>query len=354
MYLHSYFLIFFLHNVIIHERLPVFKGIKKLVKTVWDSYAIIPGIMLALSLPLNTNVLYLVFGCFLANIVFKMLFGGFGYNIFNPALIGYVFIIAAFAGSLISNEFNAYYSVGDIFNQTASSTPLTNVMGSATINEETVKFLQFDYDLMVGTYGNLWDFFFGTIPGSIGETSAFLIIVAYVYLVVTKTINWYVPLLYVGTVFGLTWIIGGVNGQGGIWYPIYNILSGGLLFGAVFMATEPVTAPKTPNGKVIFALLLGVLTVVFRLIGSMNEGVATSILFMCLFSNIIDKFCAKIRAQGNSKKEIISMVIKYSCVGLLIVGIAVFAIVMSKSRVKEVEMSVNNVLTFVNTMLGGK
>ena len=75
---------------------------------------------------------------------------------------------------------------------------------------------------------------------------------------------------------------------------------------------------------------------------------------MCLFSNIIDKFCAKIRAQGNSKKEIISMVIKYSCVGLLIVGIAVFAIVMSKSRVKEVEMSVNNVLTFVNAMLGGK
>ena len=94
-------------------------------------------------------------------------------------------------------------------------------------------------------------------------SSAFLIIAAYVFLVVTKTINWYVPAIYVGTVFGLTWIIGAVNGQGGIWYPLYNVLSGGLLFGAVFMATEPVTAPKTPNGKIIFSLLLGVFTVLF-------------------------------------------------------------------------------------------
>lgn len=316
------------------------KSPKELLKKAHESYAIIPGVLLALILPLYTPMWMLMLGCLMANVVFKLLFGGFGHNIFNPALIGYAFIMAAFAGSLS----NSYFSAFDLYETTASVTPLGVYSGN----------LSASYETLVAPYGSLWDFFFGTIPGSIGETSALLIIVAYVYLVVTKTINWYVPLLYVGTVFGLTWIIGGVNGQGGIWYPIYNILSGGLLFGAVFMATEPVTAPKTPNGKVIFALLLGVLTVVFRLIGSMNEGVATSILFMCLFSNIIDKFCAKIRAQGNSKKEIISMVIKYSCVGLLIVGIAVFAIVMSKSRVKEVEMSVNNVLTFVNTMLGGK
>lgn len=316
------------------------KGPKELLKAAHESYAIIPGVLLALILPLYTPMWMLMLGCLFANIVFKMLFGGFGHNIFNPALIGYAFIMTMFAGSLSGSYFSAF----DLYNTTASVTPLGVYNGN----------LAASYEVLVAPFGSLWDFFFGTTPGSIGETSAFLIIAAYVFLVVTKTINWYVPAIYVGTVFGLTWIIGAVNGQGGIWYPLYNVLSGGLLFGAVFMATEPVTAPKTPNGKIIFSLLLGVFTVLFRCIGSMNEGVATSILFMCLFSNIIDKFCAKIRAQGNDKKAIISACIKYACIGLLIIAIAVFAVVQSKSRVKVVEMGADNVLTFVRTMLGGR
>lgn len=292
-----------------------FKGIKNfkdVMIATKDSFAVIPGVLLALVLPIYTPMWILMLGCLVANILFKMLFGGFGHNIFNPALIGYAFIMATFAGSLGG----AYNSPFDLYNTTASVTPLANY----------AKDISASYDVIVGSYGSLWDFFLGTIPGSLGETSSLLCVVAFIYLVATKTINWYVPTIYVGTVFGITWIIGAVNGQSGIWYPLFNILSGGLLFGAVFMATEPVTAPRTPNGKVIFALFLGVFTVLFRIVGSMPEGVATSILFMCLFSGIIDRFCAKIRATANDKKYFTKNIIKYACVGLLIAGIAAYAI----------------------------
>ena len=316
-----------------------------------NSFSVLPGIFLALILPLYTPFWMLMLGCFMANIVFKMLFGGFGYNIFNPALIGYVFIIAAFAGSLISNEFNAYYSVGDIFNQTASSTPLTNVMGSATINEETVKFLQFDYDLMVGTYGNLWDFFFGHIPGSLGETSSLLIIISYIYLCIRKTIDWYTPLIYVGVVFALTWGIGAFCGHPDIWYPVFHVCSGGLLFGAVFMATEPVTTPKTPNGKIIFAIFLGLFTVLFRVFGAMEEGVATSILFMCLFSGIIDRFCAKIRVSGLCKQTIG----KYALLGTFMLLIVAFIFYKTNSlNPREVLTQTQDLMNNDIILRGGK
>ncbi len=312
------------------------KSPKEILTKVKESYAVIPGLLLALVLPLYTPMWILMLGCLVSNILFKMLFGGFGHNIFNPALIGYVFIMAAFAGSLG----NSYFSPFDLYSTTATVTPLAPYAGN----------LGASYEELVAPYGSLLNFFIGTIPGSLGETSTLLIIIAYLYLVFTKTINWYVPLIYIGTVFGLTWIIGAVNGQSGIWYPLYNILSGGLFFGAVFMATEPVTAPKTPNGKVIFALFLGVLTVLFRCIGNMNEGVATSILFMCLFSGIIDRFCAKIRAAGTTKKEVISSIIKYACVGILIIGIGVFTVIQSKNRVIESE-EVINAITFIRTIL---
>ena len=283
-------------------------GFKECLKASWNSYSLIPGLLLSLILPLYTPIWMLMLGCFMANIIFKMLFGGFGYNIFNPALIGYAFIMAAFGGSIG----NAYLNPDEIFNLTTSSTPL------AILNSN----LGASYNELVGQYGNLWNYFIGTTPGSLGETSALLCVVAFIYLSVRRTINWYVPITYVGTVFALAWIIGAINGQPGIWYPTFNILTGGLLFGAVFMATEPVTSPKTPSGKVLFALFLGVFTVLFRFVGSMNEGVATSILFMCLFSGVIDRFTAESRSSTISKR----IVIKWTIVILLLVGIASYTI----------------------------
>lgn len=301
----------------------LFKGsktFKEVLKEVNQSYALIPGLLLALCLPIYTPLWVLMIGCLFANIVFKMLFGGFGYNIFNPALVAYAVVILAFSSVIPSSpttgtNLNPYE---DLYLET-SATPLTEYT-KKDANGNLVN-IGADYDKVVKPYGNLGNFFIGTIPGALGETSALLCLVAFIYLLIRKTINWRVPVIYVGTVFLITLIIGLINKQG-LWYPTFNILSGGLLFGAVFMATEPVTTPRSPNGKVIFAFGLGVLTVLFRLVGAMSEGVGTSILFMCLFTPLIDSFASKLRINRNAKQ----VVIKYAVIALLFVAIAGYTI----------------------------
>ena len=299
------------------------KGFKNVLKETWTSFAVLPGVFLALVLPVSAPLWMIVLGCFVANIIFKMLFGGFGHNIFNPALIAYAFLALAFAGSL-----NTGYSEFLDLTNVSGSTPLTN-LSSVIANTSVIA----NKELVVGTYGSLWSFFFGTVPGSLGETSAFLCIVAFIYLSVRKTINWYVPTIYVGTVFVLTFFIGLACGYKGLWFPVFNVLSGGLLFGAVFMATEPVTTPRNPLGKVIYALGLGVLTVLFRLVGSMPEGVATSILFMCLFTPLLDRFTAKFRANKPNWKSILTLVIVF----VVIAGIGIYGIFKVKNLDKFVE-----------------
>lgn len=268
-------------------------------KNIWTklnlSFAVIPGLILALILPARIDIYVIIFGCFIANIVFKLLFGGFGHNIFNPALIGYAFCVITF-GTQISAALNTQVVIlNDTFAITATATPLGNFANVvAGINSFNVT-----YEQIVASFGSLLNLFIGAQSGALGETSALLCIAGFVYLVARKVINWRIPVVYIGTTFILTWIIGMVNGvQGpllGIWFPTFNILTGGLMFGAVFMATEPVTTPKTPNGKVIFAVLLGVLTVLFRFVGSLPEGVGTAILFTCLFTPVIDRFAARLR-----------------------------------------------------------
>ena len=221
-----------------------------------SSFAIIPGLLLAMVLPLYTPIWVLMFGCFMGTIVGKMLFGGFGHNIFNPALLGYVAV-----GFTLLGVINAS---GGVFNQSevlidayAGATPL-----GMLANQKVISFAA-----MVEPYGNLWNFFLGTIPGALAETSALAILLAYVWFVIRKVIKWYTPVIYIVTVFIVSWVLGMVVGDGGLWFPTYSILTGGLFFGAVLMATEPVTSPKNPLGKVFNALFLGVLTVLFRYVG---------------------------------------------------------------------------------------
>jgi Na+-translocating ferredoxin:NAD+ oxidoreductase subunit D len=180
-----------------------------------------------------------------------------------------------------------------------------------------------DYDLYRHTpYGSLWNFFLGTVPGALGETSALALLIAYVWLSVRKVIKWYSPLIFIGTVFVVSWGLGIASGEAGLWFPTYSILSGGLFFGAVLMATEPVTTPKNPFGKVLFMLFLGVLTVLFRFIGNFPEGVGTSIIVMNIFTLPIDKFAAVIRAEGYRKAAFWKTV----AIVAFILAIAVYAI----------------------------
>ena len=244
--------------------------------SVLNSFSIFPGLFVSLFLPLNTPIEILIFGCVVAIIIGKMIYGGFGHNIFNPALIGVLFALTCY-GSIITQ--NGGYINKYELDTVGSATPLTNYKIIGDIGT---------YDTVVKPYGNLGDFFIGNIPGGPGEVCSFLIILAFIYLVFTKVIKWKIPVIYVSTVFVMTLIIGSINGQG-LWYPTFSILSGGLLFGAVFMATDPVTSPTTSVGQIIYALFLGILTVIFRYQTSAPEGVLTSILTMNMFVMILDK-----------------------------------------------------------------
>lgn len=240
------------------------------------NYALIPGLFIGLILPYNTPLYIIIIGAILATTGGKLLFGGFGNNIFNPALIGILLVTVMF-GSIITSHGGAKnpYEVDTI----SSATPLTNmnVVGHYA-----------GYENLIEPYGSFGNFFIGFIPGSPAETSAVLCVLAFVFLALTKTIKWKIPVFYVGTVFLLTSILGIVNGASA-WYGIFHILSGGLLFGAIFMATDPVTSPTTNIGHIIYGIALGILTVVFRFISSYPEGVMLSILMMNMFVFIIDR-----------------------------------------------------------------
>ncbi|MDD3114067.1 MAG: RnfABCDGE type electron transport complex subunit D [Candidatus Izemoplasmatales bacterium] len=298
---------------IIHPDSRSLKGVMAKLST---SYPMVPGLLLAMVLPLYTPVWVLIFGCFMGTVVGKMLFGGFGHNIFNPALIGYLTIAVTLTGVInaAGGVFNASEVLVDSY---AGATPLTLLS----------RIKELDYDKLVAPYGTLWNFFLGTIPGALAETGALAILVSYGWLVYRKVIKWFTPLIYVGTVFVLSWFIGIASGEPGIWFPLYSILSGGLMFGAVFMATEPVTTPRNPLGKVVFALFLGVFTVLFRYISTLPEGVATSIVFLNIFTMPIDNWTAVIRARGIKKQT----AIKASVFAVLFIALVLYAILKAGS-----------------------
>ena len=268
-----------------------------------NSYAFFPGLFLALILPLHTPIYVVVIGSVVASIS-KIIFGGFGKNMFNPALVGYLFIILVFSSILTTDNYFNQYELDTI----SSPTPLTNASMVSGIGS---------YDELVEPYGNLSNFLIGTIPGSLAETSALLCIVAYIYLSFTKTIKWRIPLVYVATVFIITFGIGRLLGEG-IYYPLFHILSGGLMFGAVFMATDPITSCVTPIGQVLQGILLGIITVIFRFTGV--EGVAYSILIVNALVFLLDKI--GMVSRFNLLKSIIWFVIVWIIVIALTVILA--------------------------------
>lgn len=272
----------------------ILKKKSNVIKELEKSFSIFPGLFLALVMPINSPLWIIILGAFIATFIGKLLFGGFGFNVFNPALVGVVFVFASY-GSLIA--LNGGYLNPSEMDAIASATPLSNL---ANLNHVG------SYSSIVSQYGNIWNYLFGFIPGALGETPKILIIISFIYLAITKTIKWIIPVIYVGVVFIMTYIIGSIMGFD-IWYPLVQILSGGLLFGAVFMATDPVTSPTSRTGQILFGLCLGLLTVIFRFTTSFPEGVLTAILTMNMLVIIIDKIGAK--ASFNKKYLYIPLII---------------------------------------------
>ncbi len=302
-------------------RLVLHKKGKDLISYIKHSYAIFPGLFLALVLPINTPLWLVLLGALVATIIGKMLFGGFGYNIFNPALIGYLFVTSSY-GSLIAAR-GGYLNNMEI-DTISKATPLTNLGNLDYVGT---------WDTIGSEFGTLWDFFLGFIPGTIGDTSKILILVALLYLIFTKVIKWRIPVIYILTVLVMTTIIGLYNGMG-LWYPLFHVLTGGLLFGAVFMATDPVTSPITKNGQVMFALALGLLTVIFRFLTPYPEGVLTAILTMNMLVFILDRIGAK--TMFNPKKILLPL----SILIVLILGMGIF---IANRTTPESRVSINDI-----------
>ena len=273
-----------------------------------ESFAIIPGLFIGLIIPIHTP-LWLVALAALIGTLSKMIFGGLGKNPLNPALFGSLLIIV-FASSYIG-KFGGYMNSYEL-DALSAATPLSHFSALTYAGS---------YKDIVGPYGSLLTFFFGNIPGAIGETSSILCIVAFIYLTITKTIKWKIPVSYILTVFIMTLIIGLTNNMG-LWYPLFNILSGGLLFGAVFMTTDPVTSPISSQGQILGGIILGILTVFIRYLTPYPEGVLISILIFNVLTIIINRL--SIKFNFNKLYKIISLIL------VIIVGIILTIIISNK------------------------
>lgn len=244
------------------------KGMKQPI-TIQDGSAAVTGMLLAMNLPVTIPLWQAVFGCLVAIIVVKQLFGGLGKNFANPAIVGRVVLFLAFTGSMT----NWVYP-----DAVSSATPLALLSAGATDQLPT-----------------LWNMLWGWHGGCLGETCSIALLLGGVYLIVRKVITWHIPVAFVGTVFVLTALLGQ--------HPVYQVLSGGLLLGAFFMATDYVTSPPTPWGKMVFGVGCGLITVLIRVWGSYPEGVSFAILLMNILNPYITSWTRNKPIGGVSSHE---------------------------------------------------
>lgn len=240
----------------------LYNWIAKKEQTVGDLSAAVTGLLLALNLPANVPVWQCVIGCIFAIILVKCLFGGIGCNLVNPAITARVFMLVSF-GSM------AVPAMPVLADAVAGATPLT--------------------EMAEGKLPQLKDLFFGTTGGAIGETCALALLIGFAYLLIRRIITWHIPVAFIGSVFVLSYLMEGLDPM----KALSMILSGGLLIGAIFMATDYVTSPPTPLGKIVFGLGAGLLTFLIRYLGIYPEGVSFAILFMNILNPYIEKLTAR-------------------------------------------------------------
>ncbi len=260
----------------------LFNLIVKKQQTISDLSAVVTGLLLALNLPANVPLWQAAIGSLFAIIIVKCLFGGIGRNVVNPAITARVFMLVAFT-SLTQAAFPV--------DSTAGATPLPEIVGGLQSAAETGK----SFDVL--TVVSLKDLFLGNVGGAIGETCSVALLIGGIYLLVRKVITWHIPVAFIGTAFVFSLALHGFD-------PIAAlslVLSGGLILGAIFMATDYVTSPTTPLGKLIFGIGAGLITVLIREWGIYPEGVSFAILIMNILNPYIDSLTAR-KMFGGAKK----------------------------------------------------
>ena len=238
----------------------IFEKAMKRPITIADGSALVTGMILALNMPPEIPVWVPVLGGVFAIIVVKQLYGGLGQNFMNPALAARCFLLISFAGMM--NDFSSA-SLG--FDSVSGATPLAMLRSGETV----------DLAALV----------IGRIPGTIGEVSVLALLIGAVYMLVKKVISPRIPLIYIGTAAVFLFLLGGFDP----YYVICEVCSGGLIFGAFFMATDYVTSPITPKGQIVYGVILGLLTGIFRLWGASPEGVSYAIILSNLLVPMIER-----------------------------------------------------------------
>ena len=235
-----------------------------------DFSAVVTGLLLAFNLPASLPWWMAIVGAFIAIVIVKQLFGGMGYNFANPAIVARIALAVGYASRMAT-----YPKPANEIDVLASATPLA-VAGELGADSYVT--------LLMGNHG-----------GVLGETCAITILVGGIYLIATKTISPMIPVSYLATVAVLS-LVGGQD-------PVVQLLSGGLMLGAFFMATDYVTSPTTEKGKLVFGIGLGVITCAIRFLGTMNEGVSFAILLMNLMVPYIDVLTRQDKLGIAKKKE---------------------------------------------------
>ena len=249
------------------------KFILKVPTTIWDGSAIVTGLLLAFNVPATVDMMWIVvIGALVAIGVAKMAFGGLGKNPFNPAIVGRIFLLISFPVQMTT-----WPQVGGLFPMSfdvvTGATPLGAFKEGAL--PEGVTFM---------------DAFLGHIGGSLGEVSALAILIGAIYLLCRKIISWHIPVAFIGTAFvfsGILWLVNPETYMD----PVMTILTGGIMLGACFMATDMVTSPMAKSGQLIFGFGCGLLTIIIRNWGSYPEGVSFAILIMNCLTPLLNRWC---------------------------------------------------------------
>ena len=243
--------------------------------TVGDLSAVVTGLLLGMNMPHTIPLWIVMLGSVFAIIVVKQLFGGLGQNFMNPALAARCFLLISFTGKMTTFTYDAV----------TTATPLANLKAGESVDVKAM--------------------FLGTTAGTIGETCALALIAGGIYLLVRGIINYRIPLFYIGTFAILILIYGMASGRGlDFSFLFAHLFGGGLMLGAFFMATDYVTSPITPMGKIYFGMLLGLLTFLFRIFGGSAEGVSYAIILGNLLVPLIERITVpKSFGKGAEKHE---------------------------------------------------
>lgn len=260
--------------------------------SITDGSAVVTGLLLAFNLPSNIPVILIILGSFVAIGVAKMTFGGLGNNPFNPALVGRVFMLISFPVQMTSwpipSGISARYT-----DAITGATPLA-VIKEGLKNGESLSQLMEKVPTTI-------QMFLGKMGGSMGEVASMALLIGFLYLLYKKIITWHIPVSVIGSVAVFTAILWLINPESNA-SPVFHILSGGLLLGAIFMATDYVTSPMNHKAMIIYGCGIGILTVVIRVWGAYPEGVSFAILIMNAFVPLMNAYL-KPRRFGEEVKN---------------------------------------------------